>query len=700
MKSNLLSVLVAVLLLSVSCKKTDNHADATTTGIDGIAVSDSFDWNTTSEINFSIGTSDSRFKNLLHTIYIYDQNPNTGGKILAKGSATLIRPFNTKVAFAKATKSVYIVKSAPNGLKTGELVTLNSVNISISFGESGLTKTSYAPVSGTKTKYLSYTNFPTNNPIRFTDDPNIVMKAKEQVYFFSEKDVTIDVEANSGGVLKIYAPNHKINIRNFNHTNLDVIISDTTTVTLNSAEIKANEDWINDGTLEISGKLDLKGTITNNKSASIGFLQINASGVANNNCRLFTDDLQADNILNNYNYAIAKNTTRINSNGRINLIGGKNSGAYFETKDLLKGSNKGQVFGTNATSLFKITGSIDANLLLDTKQMKNSQIVAGTVNLCTSVENIPEGFFSAPAVLSCDAFIAKSDCMPVSNGGSSPDKDSDGDGVIDQDDDYKDDKTKAYNTYSVNYNAGGSTLAFEDNWPAKGDYDLNDLVISYRYMVVTNAENKVVELNAKYSLIATGADYINGAGIQFPLIAGQAKLIKAPAGVYIEDKQDSVVLILFNDSRKLQATGNTVPGSPVSAKVDFNITFEVKDGPEIKNFGAVSYNPFIWNATNGFGRGYETHLFGKNPTNLANKELFGTKDDYSKPNHRYYSTKEKLPWVIEVPIADFGYPIEGKRIDQAYTNFSEWARSSGNNNLEWYKILSGGANNDFIYTAK
>src|SRR5215217_2004810 len=104
MKSNLLSVLVAVLLLSVSCKKTDNHADATTTGIDGIAVSDSFDWNTTSEINFSIGTSDSRFKNLLHTIYIYDQNPNTGGKILAKGSATLIRPFNTKVAFAKATK--------------------------------------------------------------------------------------------------------------------------------------------------------------------------------------------------------------------------------------------------------------------------------------------------------------------------------------------------------------------------------------------------------------------------------------------------------------------------------------------------------------------------------------------------------------------------------------------------------------------
>jgi len=704
MKIKLLSTALALVLFCASCKKNNDVIQETdNTSIDNIKVSDTFNWDSTNEINFSIGTSDSRFQNLIHVIYIYDMDPAQGGKILAKGSTTLIKPFNTKITLARASKSVYILKSAPNGTKVGEEVAIASKNISLSFGISGVTQ-SNAAYDGDVKSTANVATSPNVIPAceRSTNDANITLNKSEVVCYSSDKDVTVDIQANLGGTVKISAPNRTVTVRNFNHTNLNIVIAAGTKVSFSAPELKSNETWTNFGTLEITSKLDIRGTLNNNSTATINNLQINSGGKVNNYCKLTANDFTADDVMNNYNYVLVKNGTRVNSNGKVNLIGAAVSGAYFETKDLLKGSNKVGFYGTNATSIFKVTGSIDNNLLLDAKQTSNSQIVAGTVNLCTTVQNIPAGFFTAPATLGCDAYIEKDDCMPTSNG-TAPvqSKDADGDGVIDGDDDFPEDITKAYKTYSVNYTAGGSTLAFEDNWPIKGDYDLNDVVLTYRYMVVTNANNKVVEVNAKYRLIATGADYINGAGVQFPLAAGKAKITSAPAGVYLEAKQDSVVLIIFDDSRKIQATGNTMRGKQTSPAVDFDITFTVTDGPEMKNFGAVVFNPFIWNATNGFGREYETHLYGKNPTKIAaGSKLFETRDDLSKSNNKFYSTREKLPWVIEVPIANFAYPVEGARISLVYVNFSDWATSSGKSSEEWYKSLAIGAASNLQYPIK
>ena len=53
--------------------------------------------------------------------------------------------------------------------------------------------------------------------------------------------------------------------------------------------------------------------------------------------------------------------------------------------------------------------------------------------------------------------------------------DKDDDGVSDDSDDYPDDETKAFNNYYTAKNQVG-TLAFEDLWPYKGDYDFNELL--------------------------------------------------------------------------------------------------------------------------------------------------------------------------------------------------------------------------------
>jgi len=53
--------------------------------------------------------------------------------------------------------------------------------------------------------------------------------------------------------------------------------------------------------------------------------------------------------------------------------------------------------------------------------------------------------------------------------------DSDGDGIQDADDDFPNDPARAF----INFfpAAGYGSLAFEDLWPGKGDYDFNDLVV-------------------------------------------------------------------------------------------------------------------------------------------------------------------------------------------------------------------------------
>ncbi len=98
-----------------------------------------------------------------------------------------------------------------------------------------------------------------------------------------------------------------------------------------------------------------------------------------------------------------------------------------------------------------------------------------------------------------------------SSGGNN---DSDGDGVNNDEDDYPSDPNRAYNNYFPASSYG--SLAFEDLWPGRGDYDFNDLVVDYQFKTVTNASNFVKEIKAYFVVKAIGASLKNGFGFQFP----------------------------------------------------------------------------------------------------------------------------------------------------------------------------------------
>lgn len=274
-----------------------------------------------------------------------------------------------------------------------------------------------------------------------------------------------------------------------------------------------------------------------------------------------------------------------------------------------------------------------------------------------------------------------------------PSVDADNDGVSDEQDDYPNDGTKAFNNFYPSI-SGGASVAFEDQWPSKGDYDLNDVVVDYRYKVITNASNRVVKVEGKFKPRAAGGVYKNGFGIEFPALRSN---IKNMTGATLEEGQTNGVAIIFTNSRaKLNNWFNTVSSEPFQNTDTIEMSFELNTPIALTTFTLGSYNPFIYVDEIGKGRGFEIHLAGKTPTSLANKSIFGTGSDNTNQTTVFYKTKNNLPFAINIP-ESFKYPKEKVQIINAYNFFVTWAQSGGTTRTDWYKNTSGYRNNENIY---
>ena len=289
--------------------------------------------------------------------------------------------------------------------------------------------------------------------------------------------------------------------------------------------------------------------------------------------------------------------------------------------------------------------------------------------------------------------------------------DTDQDGVPDSYDDYPNDNQRAFNNYMPS--SGLNTLAFEDLWPSQGDYDFNDLVVSYQLNTITNAQGKIVETNAKFILKAIGGSYRNGFGFNLPGCTIPATAITCSGyslhDGYItlnsnglEQQQSKPTVIVFDDAYKLLqgqggSTGvNVQPGAtyvtPDTVRIHLTYTANTYT---LNQLNMAGFNPFIiLNKT----RGKEVHLPDFAPTSLADGSWFGTYNDDSKPSmNRYYRTKNNLSWAICVP-GDFSYPIEKQDILGAYLKMGAWAQSGGTVYADWYLNLPGYRDNSTIYT--
>ncbi len=289
--------------------------------------------------------------------------------------------------------------------------------------------------------------------------------------------------------------------------------------------------------------------------------------------------------------------------------------------------------------------------------------------------------------------------------------DSDGDGISDAEDDFPNDPAKAFiNKFPAH---GYNSLAYEDLWPGKGDYDFNDVVVDYKFITITNASNHVVYIKAQFILKASGAYFQNGFGFNLPT-ANQALVNSLNVNGY--DLRDGYITLNSNGTESGQSkptiivtdnmfnnlphpgigtgvnTENWAPFVPYDTltvmMIPQTLTYNMND------FKLEEWNPFIIVNKE---RGKEVHLIDKEPTDLANHGYFGTWQDVSDPGtSKYYRTLNNLPWAIN--IADpFEWPREKIEIPWAYYHFIEWAESSGSAYPDWYMDYSGYRNNGNLY---
>jgi LruC domain-containing protein len=278
-----------------------------------------------------------------------------------------------------------------------------------------------------------------------------------------------------------------------------------------------------------------------------------------------------------------------------------------------------------------------------------------------------------------DAIVTSN--IPVMNTTSNSNNDSDNDGVLNSSDDYPNDPNRAFDNY-VPYEGGFSSIAFEDLWPARGDYDFNDLVMSINYKSITNASGQVTALEYKMFVRHIGASFHNGFGFSLPIPASQVSSVSGTNltkglitidGKGLETGHSNAVVIVFDDAFDNQS-------DTITLSVNLNSPFS------LAALNQQGTNPFIF--VDG-DRGREVHLIGQEPTSKMNNSYFGQSADVSNPSTgTYFIGSENDPWAIEIN-DEYVPPLEKVDIRTAYTRFNTWVDTRGGQYPDWYQDKSG-----------
>lgn len=264
---------------------------------------------------------------------------------------------------------------------------------------------------------------------------------------------------------------------------------------------------------------------------------------------------------------------------------------------------------------------------------------------------------------------------------------------------------------------GWTTIAFEDNWPIEGDYDMNDLVVFMRTGVFRTSD-QVNLVSIRGEIAAVGAAYENGFAIRLPGINRadvdasniDFRINNQPVErlVLEEGREEAILVVSYNVFNYVSAGEDclfyrTQPGCGGNIELTFSIQIPMSIPRTADLSGA--FDPFLF-ATPGAwhgelfseppGRGYEIHLKNQAPTEAFDVSLFGGQDDASDPAlNFYYQTASGMPWALEVA-RRWDYPREYIDLLLAYPKFGSFVLSGGIDDIDWFSPAN--ADSNFIFT--
>ncbi|HBZ26521.1 MAG TPA: hypothetical protein DEO54_09865 [Rikenellaceae bacterium] len=338
------------------------------------------------------------------------------------------------------------------------------------------------------------------------------------------------------------------------------------------------------------------------------------------------------------------------------------------------------------------------------KNLTEVDVTTNLLNIKFSKSMPPEGLEGSDTYSSAKSSFTKSDVAALNSAiflNVVAFVDNDGDGVSVWSDIDDNDPNVAFASYFPSAGTWG-TYAFEDLWPVKGDYDINDLVIGFNITYLSNSSNMVTQMKIDYNLRAAGCSYQLGAAVQLDnvpasnvmSVSGRNIVGNAPFSISSNGTENGVslaVIPLFNNQRDYASFPyflNTINGSYTASPYMY---------ADIKFAAPISQADVTMSAFNLFiainSRDREVHIPTYAGTSKFNSSLA---NGYKLYPGDIFKSLDGMMWGLMFPDV-FRYPAERNSITSAYTHFASWATSGGASNTDWYLSGSGYTDEEKIY---
>ena len=353
-------------------------------------------------------------------------------------------------------------------------------------------------------------------------------------------------------------------------------------------------------------------------------------------------------------------------------------------------------FGQSATAdLAPLVQSGEVNRVVIThvddcctgSNLRNATVVinGAPTGLCTGNDSDGDGLVDACD--NCPAIVNYSQTDSDGDGVGDACEDNDMDGVPDPSDAQPCNPAVASIAYSPAEGVSSSML-FEDQWPAQGDLDFNDLVLTYNYIFRLDAAGDVTSIRATYNALALGGTFDNGFGLHLPVPRGSVASTTlqvgtgTPVAVSPSPADAEYTVDLFANLRTLfggqagQINSETNKARQVGQAFMVDIQFAT---PVSLPLGEAPFDVFVRRTQNA---GLEIHQPNYNGTSQMDVTLFGSSDDASTPTRRYVDFNG-LPFSLVVP-QTIPYPAETVSISSVFPDIVGFAASAGTTNQDWY----------------
>ncbi len=230
---------------------------------------------------------------------------------------------------------------------------------------------------------------------------------------------------------------------------------------------------------------------------------------------------------------------------------------------------------------------------------------------------------------------------------------------------------------------------FEDLWPSRGDYDLNDALVEVTHEKTFSVKTETTDYKIfqETFYLTTDQNYVE-------LQSGLALTLKT------KENPSSIIMKKVNPATKdtteahFVLDGNTYLLTD-NIKAELGTTYILELNYELPGLEKISnvaeIKPFIYR-TEGTGR-WEVHIPFEAPTSKMITSYFETMDDKSVPSEgKYFVRSGNYPFAFYLEGANLDNfketlllrSNESVKIDELYPSFLPWVLSNGTEHADWY----------------